>query len=223
MRLLLVEDTAPLAETIRRGLEKAGYAVDVLADGLAARAAVTARHDEYDLILLDVMLPGVDGFTLCHEWREAGITLPVLMLTALDETVDKVTGLDLGADDYLVKPFDFEELLARLRTLLRRPVAMLPTTLTAGDLVLDPALREVRCRHEKIDVTAKEFALLEFLMRHAGQTLTRDQIMTNVWDEEFDSFNNVVDVHVANLRKKLGRRDACSVETVRGVGYRVRA
>ncbi len=222
MRILVVEDTGPLAATIKAGLEKAGYAVDVASDGPSGHMTVVARPDDYDLVILDVMLPGFDGFTVCHRWREAGIGVPVLMLTALGETVDKITGLDLGADDYLVKPFDFDELLARMRTLLRRPANLLPTTLEVGDLVLDPALHEVRRAHEPIELTAKEFALLEFLMRHPGQTLTRDQIMTNVWDEESDSFSNVVDVHIAQLRKKVDRGRVPLVQTVRGVGYRVR-
>ena len=168
------------------------------------------------------MLPGVDGLTLCFEWRQRGITTPILMLTALDTTADKVTGLEMGADDYLVKPFAFEELVARIRSLLRRPREALPAELVAGDLTLDPVSRTVHRGDRPIDLTPKEFALLELLMRHPGQVLTRDQIITNVWDDEFDSFSNVLDVHIANLRHKIRSGLDDLIETVRGVGYRIR-
>jgi DNA-binding response OmpR family regulator len=224
MRLLVVEDAEKLARTLKRGLEKEGYAVDIVAEGHAAQTRLRSRHDEYDLVVLDVMLPGVDGFTICRDLRERGVTVPVLMLTARDTTGDKVTGLDSGADDYLVKPFAFEELLARVRTLLRRPRTALPATLTAGDLVLDPASRTVQRGGREIELTTKEFALLEYLMRHPGEVISRDRILDHVWDEEYDAFSNVIDVHLKNLRRKVdvpGRQSL--FQTVRGVGYSLRA
>jgi len=170
-----------------------------------------------------VMLPGVDGFTLCRELRDRGLAVPVLMLTARDATADKVTGLDSGADDYLVKPFAFEELLARIRTLLRRPPVTLPPTLVVGDLSLDPAQRRVLRAGEEVTLSAKEFGLLELFMRHPGQVLTRDRILDHAWDEEYDAFSNIVDVYVGRLRRKLDTRGAPSrIETLRGAGYVLR-
>ena len=226
MRILVVEDVVKLAQAIKRGLEAEGYAVDVLHDGLAARRRLAARGEPdlpYDLLLLDVMLPGMDGFALCRELRERGFTVPILMLTARDATADKVTGLDSGADDYLVKPFAFAELLARIRTLLRRPRAALPPTLEVGDLELDPAAREARRGGQALTLSAKEFGLLELFMRHPGQVLSRDHILDHIWDEEFDSFSNIVDVYVARLRRKIDEPGAPSrIGTVRGAGYVLR-
>ncbi len=223
MRLLIVEDADKLARALKRGLEKEGYAVDTLGDGRLAQARLRNRHDEYDLVVLDVMLPGADGFTICRDLRERGVTVPVLMLTARDTTADKVTGLDSGADDYLVKPFAFEELLARVRTLLRRPRQALPVALTVGDLVLDPGARTVRRGSAPVDLTAKEFALLEFLMRHPGEVLSRERILDHVWDDEYDAGSNVIDVHLKNLRRKVDRPGGPSLfKTVRGVGYSLR-
>jgi two-component system OmpR family response regulator len=224
MRLLVVEDAEKLARALKRGLEKEGYAVDIVADGHAAQTRLRSRHDEYDLVVLDVMLPGVDGFTICRDMRERGVTVPVLMLTARDTTGDKVTGLDSGADDYLVKPFAFEELLARVRTLLRRPRTSLPAALSAGDLVLDPASRVVRRGGRQIELTTKEFALLEYLMRHRGEVVSRERILDHVWDDEFDAFSNVIDVHLKNLRRKVDVPSQPSLfRTVRGVGYCLQA
>jgi DNA-binding response OmpR family regulator len=223
MRILVVEDAEKLARSLKRGLETEGYAVDVVFDGLTARRRIVAREDAYDLVVLDVMLPGLDGFTLCREVRARGVTTPILLLTAKDTTGDKVTGLDSGADDYLAKPFAFEELLARIRTLLRRPGHTLPAKLVVGDLALDPASRTVRRGDDRIDLTTREFSLLELLLRHSGQVLSRDTILDHVWDESFDSFSNVVDVHVRNLRRKIDRAGEPSlIETVRGIGYTVR-
>ncbi len=223
MRILVVEDEEKLARSLKRGLEAEGYAVDTVSDGETARRRIVARDDAYDLVVLDVMLPGLDGFTVCREVRARGVAVPILLLTARDTTSDKVTGLDSGADDYLVKPFAFEELLARLRTLLRRPTQALPAELVVGDVALDPAARKVRRGGEEIELTTREFALLELLMRHVGQVLSRDTILDHVWDEGFDSFSNVVDVHVRNLRRKLDREGRPSlIETVRGIGYTVR-
>ena len=232
MRILIVEDTVKLAQTLKRGLEAEGYAVDVLHDGLAARRRIAARRGDpaeagelpYDLLVLDVMLPGVDGFTLCRELRDWGLTVPVLMLTARDATADKVTGLDSGADDYLVKPFAFEELLARMRTLLRRPRHALPPVLAVGALRLDPAQRQASLGGEPLELSPKEFGLLELFMRYPGEALSRDRILDHVWDDEFDSFSNIVDVYVGRLRRKV-HRPGCGarLEAVRGVGYALRA
>jgi two-component system, OmpR family, response regulator len=229
MRILVVEDAVKLAQSLKKGLEAEGHAVDVLHDGLAARKRLAAACGQaegscYDLVLLDVMLPGVDGYTLCRDLRDRGLAVPVLMLTARDTTADKVMGLDSGADDYLVKPFAFEELLARIRTLLRRPPVTLPSTLVVGDLSLDPARRRVLRGGEEITLSAKEFGLLELFMRHPGRVLTRDRILDHAWDEEYDSFSNVVDVYVGRLRRKLDKPGAPSrFETLRGVGYMLRA
>jgi len=224
MRLLVVEDAEKLARTLKRGLEQEGYAVDTLADGRLAQTRLRSRHDEYDVVVLDVMLPGIDGYAICRDLRERGVTVPVLMLTARDTTADKVTGLDSGADDYLVKPFAFEELVARVRTLLRRPRSALPMTLAVGDLVLDPGARTVRRGPAPVELTAKEFALLEMLMRHPGEVLSRERILDHVWDDEYDAGSNVIDVHLKNLRRKIDRPGTPSLfKTVRGVGYSLNA
>jgi DNA-binding response OmpR family regulator len=224
MRILIVEDAKKLALTLKRGLEGEGYAVDTIFDGLDAHKRLTARADEYDLVVLDVMLPGMDGMTLCRELRARGLTTPVLMLTARDAVADRVSGLDSGADDYLVKPFAFAELLARIRTLLRRPRQTLPSELKVDDLVLDPASRTVRRADQPIALTTKEFSLLELFMRNAGRVLSRDEILAHAWDEEYDSFSNIIDVYVNRLRKKVDLEGRPSLfNTVRGVGYGIRA
>jgi two-component system, OmpR family, response regulator len=234
VRILVVEDAEKLAQALKSGLEAEGYAVDVLYDGSAASRRLAARRGApdslgaeeqlpYDLLILDVMLPGVDGFTLCREVRDQGLTAPVLMLTARDATADKVEGLDSGADDYLVKPFAFEELLARIRTLLRRPRHVLPPRLRLGGLTLDPATREARLSGEVLALSPKEISLLELFLRHPGEVLSRERILERAWDEEFDSFSNIVDVYAGRLRRKLDRPGAgVKLETVRGVGYALR-
>jgi two-component system, OmpR family, response regulator len=224
MRIIVVEDAVKLALALKRGLESEGYAVDTVHDGLTARKRILARGGQYDLLILDVMLPGMDGLTLCRELRAKGVTAPVLMLTARDTTGDKVAGLDSGADDYLVKPFAFAELLARMRTLLRRPAQALSTELRVGDLALDPAARTVRRGGRPIELTTKEFALLELFMRSPGEVLSRDTILDHAWDEDADAFSNVVDVYLRRLRKKIDRAGEPSLfQTVRGVGYGIRA
>jgi len=235
VRILVVEDAEKLARALKSGLEAEGYAVDVLYDGGAARRRFAARRGApgadgaegqlpYDLLILDVMLPVVDGFTLCKELREQGLTLPVLLLTARDATADKVTGLDAGADDYLVKPFAFEELLARIRTLLRRPQRALPPVLALGTLTLDPAARVARYRGEPMVLSPKEFSLLRLFLLHQGEVLSRDWILDHAWDDEFDSFSNIVDVYAGRLRRKLARpAGGVRLETVRGAGYALRA
>jgi DNA-binding response OmpR family regulator len=223
MRVLIVEDEPHMARTLKKGLEREGYAVDCEADGEKAWVRLQMSLDDYDLVILDVMLPGMSGLDLCRALRAASIQVPVLMLTARDATEDKIVGLDSGADDYLVKPFDFDELLARMRTLLRRPRETLPPELVVGDLVIDPVRRSATRAGKEIELTTKEFTLLEFLARNAGLVLTREQIIAHVWDAELDSFSNLVDVHVSNLRKKIDHGERVGLlETIRGVGYRLK-
>jgi two-component system OmpR family response regulator len=216
MRLLVVEDDAKLAAAIGRGLRHEGYAVDVVGDGDAAlrHAAVW----EYDAIVLDVMLPARDGFDVCSVLRERACWAPVLMLTARGQIGDRIRGLDAGADDYLPKPFDFGELLARLRALLRRAPAERPARLEVGELVVDPARHEVRWRGAPVGLTAREFAVLEHLARHAGEVVTRTALLDHVWDENYLGSTNIVDQYVGALRRKLER---APIRTVRGVGFRL--
>ncbi len=218
MKLLVVEDEAPAAAYLRRGLTEEGFAVDVAADGAEARDAVEVY--EYDAILLDVMLPGTDGFALCREWRAAGIATPILFLTARDDIPDRVQGLDLGGDDYLVKPYAFEELLARIRVLLRRGAAG-AATIQVHDLMMDTAQKRVTRRGEAVPLTAREYQLLEYLVHHAGEVVTRTALWEHVWESGMEPDSNVVDVYVRYLRNKLGR-DRDIIETVRGMGYIVR-
>ena len=221
MRLLVAEDDVKMAGLLRRGLEEEGYAVDIARAGDEALWA--ASENPYDAILLDVMLPDLDGFEVCRRLRAANRWAPVLMLTARDAVHDRVAGLDAGADDYLTKPFSFSELLARLRALIRRGPSDRPAVLTAGDLALDPATKRVTLGGAGIELTPKEFALLEFFMRHPGEVLTRTRIIEHVWDFAYEGDSNVVDVYVGYLRQKVdrpfGRR---SIDTVRGTGYRLR-
>ncbi len=223
MRILIVEDEAKLAEALKRGLELKGFAVDWLADSEKARTRILLYRDEYDLILLDLMLPGIDGATICKDAREAGVTTPIIILTARDETENKVELLNLGADDYIAKPFSFEELIARMTAVLRRPADTLPTILTVRDIVLDPSKRVVEKGGKEVPLTLKEYSLLEFFLRHPDEALTRETIMDHVWSFDFPGFSNVLDVHMKNLRKKLDTYDAADplFETVRGVGYRL--
>jgi two-component system OmpR family response regulator len=222
MRILLVEDEKKMARAIRRGLEQEGYAVDTCADG--EEALVRGTKNEYDAMVLDVMLPGLDGFSVCRELRDRGRWTPILILTARDAVEDRIRGLDAGADDYLVKPFAFGELLARVRSMVRRGKSERPTTLTVDGVVLDPAAHTVLCGDTIIDLTLKEFSLLEFLMRHPGEVLSRPRILGHVWDINYDGFSNVVDVYVGYLRRKLPPPyDRTLIRTVRGVGYQVGA
>jgi two-component system OmpR family response regulator len=217
----VVEDEVKMAALVRRGLEREGYVVDVAADG--PEALWSAREREYDAIILDAMIPEPDGFAVCRTLREERRWAPVLILTARDSVEDRVRGLDAGADDYLTKPFAFEELFARLRALTRRGPIERPTMLTVGDLTLDPVTRTVRRSDEQVDLSAKEFALLEFLMRHPDEVLTRTRIIEHVWDFAYEGGSNVVDVYVRYLREKVDRPfGRVDIETVRGVGYRLR-
>jgi two-component system OmpR family response regulator len=222
MRVLVVEDEPQMARVIRSSLAKEGLAADVATHGEEA-VAMTAGCD-YDAIVLDVMLPGISGFTACRRMREQGVWAPVLMLTARESVADRVAGLDSGADDYLVKPFALAELHARLRSLARRGRPERPAVLELGDLRLDPALRRVWRGEAEIDLSAKEFALLELLMRRPGEVLTRLELIEHAWDIAYEPRSNVVDVYVRRLRDKVDRPFGCaSIETVRGAGYRIRA
>jgi two-component system, OmpR family, copper resistance phosphate regulon response regulator CusR len=217
MHILLVEDETKVASFIKRGLEAASYSVDVEHDGAAGFKRLLER--DYDLIILDVMLPRLDGLSLMKEIRQRQINIPVLLLTARVTVADKVAGLDLGADDYLTKPFVFEELLARVRALLRRG-ASAPAVLTAADLRLDPATREVSRGGKRIDLTPKEYALLEFLLRRHDQVLSRAVIAQHVWGVNYDTFTNVIDVYVNYLRNKIDNGYQVKlIHSVRGVGY----
>jgi two-component system OmpR family response regulator len=221
VRILVVEDDAKLRNLLRRGLLEEGYAVDVAATG--GDAVWRATEYAYDVILLDVGLPDTDGFSVCRHVREQGCWTPIVMLTALDAVDHRVRGLDVGADDYLVKPFAFAELVARLRAVLRRGAEPRPTRLSVGDLVLDPAARTVSRGGDSIDLTAKEFALLECLMRHSDEVLSRTTLVDHVWDSAYDGDLHVVNVYVAYLREKIDRPfGRASLETVRGAGYRLR-
>ena len=221
MRILVVEDEKKLGELLGRGLREEGYATDVTDRG--EEALWMARAVPYDAIVLDVMLPGADGFEICQQLRAAGIWTPVLMLTARDAVDDRIEGLDAGSDDYLTKPFAFEELLARLRALTRRTPVERPTVLSVGDLRLDPGAHRAWRGDAEIDLSTKEFALLELFMRRPGIALTRMQLLDGAWDMGFESRSNVVDVYVRYLRTKIDRPFGHdSIETVRGVGYRLR-
>ena len=221
MRVLVIEDEVRMARLLKRALEEEGHAVDVAADG--PDGLWMATENRYAAIVLDVMLPGFDGFELCRRLRAAGVWVPVLMLTARDEVGDRVRGLDAGADDYLVKPFSLLELAARLRALARRDDRRLPAVLAEGDLKLDPASKRAWRGSSELQLSPKEFALLEFFLRHPGSVLTRTQLIEAVWDFAYDGTSNVVDQYVNYLRRKVdlpfGRHD---IETVRGMGYRLR-
>jgi two-component system, OmpR family, response regulator len=216
MRVLVIEDQARMAELIQRGLVEEGYAVDVARAG--TDGVWRATEVDYDAIVLDVVLPDTDGFAVCGRLRERNRWAPILMVTARDAVHDRVRGLDTGADDYLTKPFAFTELLARLRALTRRGPQARPVTLTVGDLSLDPATRTVCCAGRSVDLTAKEFSLLEYFMRNPGLVLSRGQILEHVWDDAYDGDSNVIEVYVGYLRHKIGRE---RLRTVRGVGYRL--
>jgi two-component system OmpR family response regulator len=215
-----VEDEPKLASLLRKGLTAQGLAADVATD--AGEAMWMARATAYDAITLDVMLPDVDGFTLCRDFRRQGVTTPVLMITALDTIHDRVTGLDSGADDYIAKPFSFAELLARLRALVRRPRDVQMPVLSAGKLRLDPAARTVHHGDIPIELTRKEFALLETLMRRPGEAVSRFDLLESAWDDSYDNRSNVVDVYIGYLRQKVDRPFGTDcIETVRGFGYRL--
>jgi two-component system, OmpR family, response regulator len=222
VRILVVEDEVKLAALLRRGLTEEAHAVDVALTGEDALAR--AQATEYDAIVLDLMLPGIDGLEVCRRLRADGVWSPVLMLTARDALEDRIGGLDAGADDYVTKPFAFAELLARLRALARRAAPERPAVIAVGDLVLDPATHGVRRGEAEIDLSPKEFALLETFMRRPNRVLSRFDLLEHAWDYDYDTRSNVVDVYVRYLREKIDRPfGRASLETVRGAGYRLRA
>jgi two-component system OmpR family response regulator len=221
VRVLIVEDQPKLAALLARGLREEGHAADVA--GRGEDALWMAPAAQYDAIVLDIMLPGIDGLETCRELRRQHVWTPVLMLTARDAVGDRVTGLDAGADDYLTKPFSFDELLARLRALTRRVPAERPVTVEVGDLRLDPAAHRAWRGETELDLSAKEFALLELLMRRPGNVLTRGQLLEGAWDMSYERRSNVVDVYIRYLREKIDRPfGSDTIETVRGVGYRLK-
>jgi DNA-binding response OmpR family regulator len=221
MRILVIEDQENLAKLLKSGLESEGFSVDYLLDGESGLNRLLMSSDDYDLVLLDLMLPKIDGMTICKEVRSKKLSIPILMLTARDGADDLIMGLNLGADDYLVKPFSFEVLIARINAILRRPKPVLPVELKAHDITLDTTSRRVFRNNKEIKLTLKEYSMLEYLMRHPDQVLNREQIITNSWDFAFDSFSNVVDVHITNLRKKIGDKKGKILETIRGIGYKI--
>jgi two-component system OmpR family response regulator len=222
VRVLLVEDEIRLAEHVRRGLAAEGFVVDVVHDG--AEGLFKAQVSGYDVVVLDIMLPGLNGYEVCRRLRASGVWSPVLMLTAKDGEYDQADALDLGADDYLTKPFSFLVLVARLRALIRRGAPVRPTVLQAGDLALDPASRTVRRSGTEISLTPREFGVLHFLMRHRGDVVSKTAILESVWDAHYEGDDNIVEVYVGYLRRKIdqpfGRQ---AIETVRGAGYRLAA
>jgi two-component system OmpR family response regulator len=222
VRILLVEDEERLAQTIRDGLAEEGHSVDVVSNG--PDGLLAGRERRYDVILLDIMLPGLSGYRVLQALRAAKVWTPVLMLTAKDGEYDEADAFDLGADDYLTKPFSFVVLLARLRALLRRGARARPAILTVGQLTLDPAVHEVQVGAAAVTVTPREFGLLEFLMRHAGRVVSKTEILDSVWDPHYEGDVNIVEVYVGYLRRKIALPPgaAGSIDTVRGVGYRMR-
>src|SRR6195256_4912279 len=221
MRILLVEDEARMAQAIKRGLRGAAYAVDVARDG--EDALYQASINDYDAVILDVMIPELDGFQVCRELRAQGSRIPVLMLTARDAVEDRIGGLDTGADDYLTKPFEFGELLARLRALLRRGQELRPTIIEVGDLEIDTGGQRVRRNGQTIDLTNKEYTLLEYLARNAGKVVGREEISEHVWDDTFDPFSKLIEVYINRLRRKVDEPFATPmIHTRRGAGYELR-
>lgn len=224
MRLLLVDDEERFAAILAEGLRRKGYAVDTINDGVKAYTRISLHRKDYDLVILDLMLPGMSGLDICRQLRAEGITIPILILTGRSEEEQKVELLLAGADDYLVKPFSFEELAARVQAILRRPIESVPTVLRVLDIELDPAERTVSRDGVPLSLTLKEFGLLEYFLRHPNQVINREDLIAHLWDFNYESFSNVVDVHVKNLRRKLDFGAESSIlETVRGIGYRLHA
>lgn len=222
MKILLVEDNKKLGATIKQGLIQEVYAVDLLEDGQIAEERIFMNRDEYDLIILDRLLPSKDGISVCLSWRDKGIVVPILILTALDTVDDKVVGLNAGADDYLAKPFAFEELLARIHALLRRPVQTLSDTIKCNNIAINTLNRVITYKGKIIYLTLKEFMVLEYLVRNKGKVISRDTLYAHAWDFADSSFSNTVDVHIKNLRKKINDNGKI-IQTIRGVGYKIEA
>jgi DNA-binding response OmpR family regulator len=224
MRILVIEDNKKLADSISRGMQQEGYACDFLTDGLEGEKRMLVSHNDYDILILDLMLPGKSGLDICTTLRENKIMTPIIMLTAKDTVGDKIIGLDTGADDYLVKPFSFEELLSRVRALGRRVRSTLLPNLKVGELTLNPSKQETYIGKNKINLTLKEFRILEYFMAHPEEVITRQKIIDHLWDFNFNPFSRVMDVHINNLRNKLeSYKNGPKLETIRGVGYRLRA
>jgi DNA-binding response OmpR family regulator len=222
MKILIIEDEPKLAAALARGLQHEGFTSDIVGDGKKGLTRLSLHRSDYDLVILDLMLPSMDGHEICRQAREWNITTPILILTARAETENKVDLLLSGADDYLVKPFSFAELTARIRALLRRPADSLPENLQIAGIELRPSERRVYSDGREIELTLKEYGLLEYFMRHPNQVVNREDLHSNLWDFNYAGFSNVVDVHVKNLRKKLaGENRGHLLETVRGVGYRL--
>lgn len=222
MKILIIEDEEKLAQALKEGLKLEGYSVDYVLDGEKGQKRIEMYHKDYDLVLLDLMLPLRDGLTVLRNIREEKITIPVLILTAKDTIDDIVLGLENGADDYLVKPFSSKELFARIKALLRRPKKSLLAEIKIQDLTLNQNTKKVFRKNKEIQLTMKEFNLLEFLMQNPDKVISREQILFNLWGFEFESFSNIVDAHIKNLRRKIaGNRNQKILETVRGVGYRL--
>jgi two-component system OmpR family response regulator len=220
MRILVVDDEVRLADGVRRGLEAEGFAVDVAANGVDG--LWMAGEHRYDAIILDIMMPGLSGYRVCQQLRDAGDWTPILMLTAKDGDWDQVEALDTGADDFLSKPFSFAVLVARIRSLVRRGSRERPAVLEVGELRLDPASKQVHRGDVPIDLTSREFAVLEFLMRRGGEVVSKREVLQNVWDDDFEGDPNLVEVYVGHLRNKVDRPfERASIETVRGFGYRL--
>ena len=221
MRVLVVEDERRLASIIKRGLIEEGYAVDTVYDG--EEAQYMGETTSYDIIILDIMLPKKDGISVCKELRAKKINTPILMLTARDSVEDRVKGLDSGADDYMIKPFAFSELLARIRALLRRETTSKTPKMQVGELILDTLTREAWRGDRKIELTTKEYAILEYFMSHPNMVITRTMLEENAWDYEYDSMSNIIDVYIRRLRRKIdGDVDDSQIQTVRGAGYRLK-
>jgi DNA-binding response OmpR family regulator len=224
MRILLVEDAVQLHKALRLTFEKNGYAVDVFTDGIKAERHIILNHTNYDLIVLDYILPNKTGIEVCVDIRAQEILVPILMLTGVIDTATKVAALDAGADDYLTKPFSTDELMARVRALLRRPREALSSELSMGALTLNSADKKVLYAGKELKLTLKEFSILEYLMRNSNHVMSRDQILDHVWDLGVNAFSNIVDVHITNLRKKLEKAGAHNVlETIRGVGFTIKS
>ncbi len=219
MKILVVEDEQKLNKGLVLGLQQRGYAVDAAYDG--EEGETMARLNGYDCIVLDIMLPKHDGLTVCRNLRAFGVATPIIFLTARDMVDDKITGLDLGADDYVVKPFSFDELAARIRTILRRPPSVIHDILTLDDLQLNTQTQIITVNNKVIPLTLREYSLLEYLLRQRSSVVTREDILGHVWDAFYDSFSNVVDVHLKNIRKKLPTKYAKRILTIRGKGYRI--
>ncbi len=222
MRILIVDDDESMGKMLQKGLEKMGYAADYLSDPELAERRLSVSHMDYDAVILDLMMPKRTGFEVAKSLRSQKIGIPILVLSGKYDINDKVAALDSGADDYMVKPFSLDEVVARIRALLRRPKEVIPEVMHTRNITLDPATRTVTVNNKAIELTVKEFSLLEYLMRHPGQVVNRNQILDHLWGFDFDSFSNVVDVHIKNLRRKLGGAKS-PIETIRGVGYRIKS